>query len=90
MGTNTNRQNIVPGKPKAEAKVFAITRQEAQATLDVVIGTLSIFDHDVYILINTGSTHSYLSLVFSMHASKKLSWLDYSLVVLCQYGSHLW
>ena len=66
--------------------VFAMTRQEAQATPDVVTSVLSIFDHDAYILIDPRSTHSYLSSAFFMHANKRLSWLDHSLVVSMLVG----
>ena len=35
-----------------------MTRQEAQATPDVVTGTLSIFGDDARVLIDPGATHS--------------------------------
>ena len=38
-----------------------MTRQEAQATPDVVTGTLSIFGDDARVLIDLGATHSFIS-----------------------------
>ena len=38
-----------------------MTRQEAQATPDVVTGTLSIFGDDARVLIDPGATHSFIS-----------------------------
>ena len=38
-----------------------MTSQEAQATPDVVTGTLSIFGDDARVLIDPGATHSFIS-----------------------------
>ena len=38
-----------------------MTSQEAQATPDVVTGTLSIFGDDSRVLIDPGATHSFIS-----------------------------
>ena len=49
------------GRPPARGRVYAMTRQEAQATPDVVTGTLSIFGDDARVLIDPGATHSFIS-----------------------------
>ena len=49
------------GRPPARGRVFAMTSQEAQATPDVVTGTLSIFGDDARVLIDPGATHSFIS-----------------------------
>ena len=49
------------GRPPARGRVYAMTRQEAQATPDVVTGTLSIFGDDARVLIDSGATHSFIS-----------------------------
>ena len=49
------------GRPPARGRVYAMTRQEAQATPNIVKGTLSIFDDDARILIDPGATHSFIS-----------------------------
>ena len=38
-----------------------MTRQEEQATPDIVTGTLSIFGEDARVLIDIGATHSFIS-----------------------------
>ena len=38
-----------------------MTKQEAQATPEVVTGTLSIFGDDARVLIDPGATHSFIS-----------------------------
>ena len=73
--TSASRQEVILGKWRPEVRMFAMTRQEAQATLDVVTGKLSIYDHDAYVLIDPGSTQSYVSSAFFMHITKKLSLL---------------
>ena len=49
------------GRPPAKGRVFAMTSQEAQATPDVVTGTLSIFGDDARVLIDPGATRSFIS-----------------------------
>ena len=44
-----------------QAKVYAMTQQDADAALDVVTGIISILDHDAYTLVDPGSTHSFAS-----------------------------
>ena len=48
-------------QPPARGRVFAMTSQEAQATPDIVTGTLSIFGDDARVLIDPGATHSFIS-----------------------------
>ena len=43
----------------------------------------SIFDRDAHILIDPGSTHSFVSHNFSIHSNKQLSLLDNELEVSC-------
>ena len=49
------------GRPPTRGKVYAMTRQEAHATPDVVTGILSIFGDDARVLIDPGATHSFIS-----------------------------
>ena len=49
------------GRPPARGRVYATTRQEAQATPDVVIGTLSIFGDNARVFVDPGATHSFIS-----------------------------
>ena len=47
-----------------QARVFAVTQQDADAAPDVVIGIISILDHDAYTLVDPGATHSFASRSF--------------------------
>ena len=66
-----------------------MTQQEAHATPDIIMGTLSIFDHDAHILIDPGFTHSFVSRTFSMHIEREPELLDYGMVVSTPTGGSL-
>lgn len=42
------------------ARAYAIRAREEATALDVITGTFSLFDINVYALINPGSAHSYI------------------------------
>ena len=46
---------------RTQARVYAVTQQDADAAPDVVTGTISILDHDAYTLVDPGATHSFAS-----------------------------
>lgn len=50
--------------PKVHGRVYAITEQDAKTSKTVVAGILSLFSHDAYILIDPGSTHSFIACDF--------------------------
>lgn len=58
-GGNSQRQSV-------KGKLFALTKQEVQGLDEVVEGTLFICDTVAHVLIDPGSTHSYVSPKF-MH-----------------------
>ncbi|XP_021626910.1 uncharacterized protein LOC110625582 [Manihot esculenta] len=72
---------IQPGRPRTQARVFAMTQHEARASLEVVTGMLTIFYKDAHILIDPGSTHSFISQSFSVHADRELKPLDCGLAM---------
>ena len=51
-------------EPRTQARVYAVTQQDADATPDVVTGIISIIDHDAYTLVDPGATHSFASKPF--------------------------
>ena len=53
-----------------------MTQQDAQATPDVVTGTLSIFDQDAFILMDPGATHSFGSRNFAAQSGLQPKPLD--------------
>ncbi|KAJ4701059.1 Retrotransposon protein, putative, Ty3-gypsy subclass [Melia azedarach] len=87
--TASGRQRGQPGRPRTQARVFALTEQEAQATPEVVTGMLTIFGREAHILIDPGSMHSFISRTFATHADRELRPLDYSLVVATPLGDSL-
>ena len=50
---------------RTQARVFTVTHQEADASPDVIIGMISVYDHDAYALVDTGATHSFISVSFT-------------------------
>nr|GFD30287.1 reverse transcriptase domain-containing protein [Tanacetum cinerariifolium] len=48
-------------KPGASGRVFAITEDHAANTSGTITGTLSIYGHAVFVLFDTGATHSVIS-----------------------------
>ena len=49
---------------RTQARVYAVTQQDADAAPDVVIGIIYILDHDAYTLVDPGATHSFASKPF--------------------------
>ncbi|XP_073275402.1 uncharacterized protein [Primulina huaijiensis] len=57
-----------PNKPKedkANARVYALTQEEADNSNDVVAGTIQINNMPAYVLFDCGATHSFMSKRFS-------------------------
>ena len=49
---------------RTQARVYAVTQQDADAAPDMVTGIISILDHDAYTLVNPRATHSFASKPF--------------------------
>ena len=49
---------------RTQARVYAVTQQDADAAPNVVTGIISILDHDAYTLVDPGATHSFSSKPF--------------------------
>ena len=47
-----------------QARVYAVTQQDADVAPDVVTGIIYILDHDAYTLVDLGATHSFASKPF--------------------------
>ena len=52
---------------RTQARVYAVTQQNADAAVDVVTGIISILEHDAYTLVDPGATHSFPSRPFLDH-----------------------
>ncbi|XP_022869184.1 uncharacterized protein LOC111388652 [Olea europaea var. sylvestris] len=46
---------------KGKARVFALIHDEAAKNLDMIVGILSVSNVPVYVLIDSGATHSFIS-----------------------------
>ena len=47
-----------------QARVFAVTQQEANTAHDVVTGMILVFERDAHIHIDPRATHSFISMGF--------------------------
>ena len=45
-------------EPRTHARLYAVTQQDADAAPNVVMGIISILEHDAYTLVDPGATHS--------------------------------
>nr|GFC82543.1 hypothetical protein [Tanacetum cinerariifolium] len=52
-------------KPGASGRIFAITEDHATKTSGTITGALFIYGHAVFVLFDTGATHSVISSVFA-------------------------
>ena len=75
-----------PGRPMTQARVFAVTQQEAGIAHDVVTGMILVFDRDAHILIDPGATHSFISMGFISNVNVKSQPIDCSIVVSLPKG----
>ncbi|RVW67712.1 Retrovirus-related Pol polyprotein from transposon 17.6 [Vitis vinifera] len=73
-------------KPKAQGRVFAMTHRDAQATSDVVTGTLRIHTLFARVLIDPGSTHSFVSVSFAGLLGLPVVSMDFDLIVATPVG----
>jgi hypothetical protein len=69
--------------------VFAITQQDAQVNPDVVTGIMNVLDQDVHILIDPGSTHSFISHAFASMVDQAWNLLDCPLRVETPVGASM-
>ena len=51
-------------EPRTQARLYAVTQQDADAAPDMVTGIISILDHDAYTLVDPRATHSFASKAF--------------------------
>ena len=78
------------GRPLARGRVYAMTSQEAQATPDVVTGTLSIFGDDALVLIDPGATHYFISCKYVARVGMTPVPLGCGLEIATPTGESLW
>ncbi|XP_059650761.1 uncharacterized protein LOC132296592 [Cornus florida] len=86
QGNSSRGGKGVTSGSQAQGRVFAMTLQDAQATPEVVTGTLSILDRNVTVLIDPSSTHSFVASSIAMHLGRPLSLLDSKLFISTPMG----
>nr|GEZ68715.1 putative reverse transcriptase domain, aspartic peptidase domain protein [Tanacetum cinerariifolium] len=69
-------------KPGASGRVFAITEDHATKTSGTITGTLFIYGHAVFVLFDTGATHSVISSVFASRVTTTPTLLDHIISAL--------
>ncbi|XP_073152763.1 uncharacterized protein [Henckelia pumila] len=65
IGPNAGTAQAQPKETKPNARVFAITQEEADEANEVVAGTILINTNPAYVLFDCGATHSFLSKRFA-------------------------
>nr|GFC07561.1 hypothetical protein [Tanacetum cinerariifolium] len=68
-------------KPGVSARVFAITEGHAAKTSGTITGTLFIYGHAVFVLFDTGATHSVISSAFASRVTTTPTLLDHILCI---------
>lgn len=61
--------------------MYAITEHDTHASRSIVIDTLSLFSHDARILIDLGSTHSFISYHYMRHDDSLHELLNFVLTI---------
>ncbi|XP_070048892.1 uncharacterized protein [Nicotiana tomentosiformis] len=74
---------------RGQTRVFAFTRQDAQASNVVVTGILFVCSCDALALIDPGSTHSYVSSYFALRFSRQPELLNDPFLVATPVGESL-
>nr|GFD22882.1 hypothetical protein [Tanacetum cinerariifolium] len=63
--TTTSTSGQADKKPGASGRVFAITEGQAANISGTITGTLFIYGHAIFVLFDTGATHSVISSTFA-------------------------
>ena len=78
------------GRPRSQAaRVYMVTQQAADANPDVVIGTISLFNIDPHVLVDSGATHSFISREFIERVRIEMRPTECSMVVSLPTGDSL-
>ncbi|XP_072959206.1 uncharacterized protein [Typha angustifolia] len=77
------------GRGGRTRRVFAMTEQDAEASNDVAIGTMTVFSHTAKIVFNPGATHSFISTSFLRYADMTPEPLDEPLFIATLMGDSL-
>ena len=76
----------IQSSTRTKARVFTVTQQEADASLDVITGMISVYDHDAYALVDPRATHSFISEPFTERHQIESQPIDGRMVVIVPNG----
>ena len=65
-----------------QARVFAVTQQDADTAPDVVTSIISVFSRDAHIFIDPGARHSFISMGFISNVNVESQPIDCNIVVV--------
>ena len=74
---------------RAQTRIFSMTVSEVQANLDTMIDTMIIFGTPARVLFYSGSSRSFVSISFALHANWELASLKNKLVITTLLGEHI-
>ena len=87
VGSSGTQGNQRP--QRTQTRIFAMTSGEAQANPNTVSGTMIVFGTSARILFDTGSSRSFVSTTFALHANRELVPLKKKLVVNTPLGEQI-
>ncbi|XP_039115261.1 uncharacterized protein LOC120250502 [Dioscorea cayenensis subsp. rotundata] len=79
--SNSPQDGTARPQTRSQTRVFDMTNEEAEDRPNVITGTVSIFQHDAYVLIDSRSERSFVSTVISCHADRIASPLYCELLI---------
>ncbi|KAA0046947.1 ty3-gypsy retrotransposon protein [Cucumis melo var. makuwa] len=88
MRLTGDAQNQGAGAPH-QGKVYATNKIEAERACTVVTGTLPVLGHYALVLFDYGSSHSFISSAFVLHARLEVEPLHHVLSVSTHYGENM-
>ncbi|GJX67059.1 putative reverse transcriptase domain-containing protein, partial [Tanacetum coccineum] len=80
-GGNGGRGNGNNKQPAAKGQVFSLTKDQSANSLGTISGTLFLNGHVIFVLFDTGATHSVVSVSFAKHISISPTLLNYTLSI---------
>ncbi|GJU13276.1 reverse transcriptase domain-containing protein [Tanacetum coccineum] len=87
--STSNDGNGNKKQPSTNGRVFALTTDQAAKASGTVLGTLSMYDYDAFVLFDTCVTHIVLSLSFSKHIKAPSTPLDFALSISTPMGNNV-
>ena len=84
----TGQQQLRP-REEGQARVYALTHQDAEASGSIIKGIITLCGMPASVLIDSGSTHSFISPCFAMKLHKNRETMNNALMVVTPVGNSL-